>query len=622
MAALAAVLYLVNLTISGYANTYYSMAAQAASQSWSAWFFGSLDAGNFITLDKPPLASMLMGLSVRLFGLSPLSILLPQALMGVGTVVFLFLAVRRSFGVVAAAIAGVVMALTPVAVLIFRYNNPDALLTFLLVVAAWAVLRALDAGRIRWLVLAATLTGLAFNTKFLQGWLMLPAFALAWTVAAPGGWRRRIAGLAASAAVVAATSLAWVAAVELIPAASRPIIGGSTTNSALDLLLGYDGLGRIFGATGNPNGGGGGMFGGASGILRLFNSQFAGEIAWLLPFALVAFVSGLWLRGRAPRTDAPRVGYLLWGAWLGVNGLVFSLMSGIIHPYYSVVLAPAIAALVGAGIVTLWRLRERSIVGGLVLGAGFLAAGVLAMDILDRTPAFAPGLGIGVLAVSAAAAMVVALPAAMSGRRAALAATCLGLAAALAGPVAYGLDTMGSAISGGDPAAGPIASGLGGGGAGGPGGGTGGPAGFGGGAGGQAANARGGAPTGMDGASADASLIAYLEANRGSTTWLVAVSGSSQAAAIQLATGQPVMAMGGFNGSDAAPTLAQLQAYVADGRLRYVMVSGNGGGGGGPMGAGGSSSVSSWVTSACTAVDTGSSNGSLYDCSGATVVGG
>src|SRR4051812_339751 len=233
LAALAALVSLVNLTVSGFANTYYSLAAQAASQSWSAMFFGSLDAANFVTLDKPPLSTWLMGVSVRIFGLSSWSILLPEALLGVATVIVLFLAVRRSFGLPAAGIAGLVMALTPVAVLIFRYNNPDALLTFLVVAAAWAVGRGLESGRLRWALFAAALVGAAFLTKYLQAYLVLPAFALVWLVSAPGSIRRRFGGLVASLAVVLVSSGWWIAIVELIPAGSRPFIGGSTNNSVL-----------------------------------------------------------------------------------------------------------------------------------------------------------------------------------------------------------------------------------------------------------------------------------------------------------------------------------------------------------------------------------------------------
>jgi len=188
---LAAVLYLWNLTVSGYANTYYAMAAQAGSRDLAAFFFGSLDAGNFITLDKPPASVWLMALSVRLLGLSSWSILLPQAMLGIATVGVLFLAVRRAFGVPAAILAGLTMALTPAATLIFRYDNPDALLTFALVVAAWALGRGLEDGRLRWPVLAAALVGLAFLTKYLQAYVILPAFALVWMVSAPGSLSAR-----------------------------------------------------------------------------------------------------------------------------------------------------------------------------------------------------------------------------------------------------------------------------------------------------------------------------------------------------------------------------------------------------------------------------------------------
>ena len=624
---LAATAFLLNLTVSGYANTYYAMAAQAASQSWAAWLFGSLDASNFISLDKPPLSTMVMGLSVRLFGLSSWSILLPEALMGVAAVVVLFLAVRRTFGTAAATIAGVVMALTPAAVLIFRYDNPDALLTLLLVSAAWAVLRALDGGRVRWLALAGTLVGLGFMTKFLQAWLVLPVFAVVWAVAAPGGWRRRLAGLVVAAAAVALASLAWPVAVELIPAASRPYVGGSADNSVLDLILGYDGLGRIFGGVGNGGGGagGGGMFGGTAGILRLFNEQFGGQVSWLIPYAIVALGSGLWLRRRAGRADRELVGYLLWGGWLGVQALVFSFMSGVIHPYYSVVLAPAIGALVGAGTVELWRLRSRSPIGGLVLAGAFVASGAWAWMLLERTPAFAAGLGVAVLGLTVAAAVVVATPARGRNRLAA-GAVAVALTALLAGPAAYAAQTMATAESGGDPAAGP-SSGSGFGGAGAPGrapasdGTAGVPAGQAGGVPPGAGLLPGGAgsvPPGAGGsgdAAGDSTLRAYLVEHAGSARWIVAVSGSGTAAGIQLATGLPVMAMGGFNGSDAVPTLDQLKADVASGELRYVLLGS--GGGGGP-----SSSTTSgrdaWVASACSVVDTGSSSGTLYDCAGAT----
>ena len=634
---LAAALYLVNLTVSGFANTYYSAAALAASKSWSAWFFGSFDAANFITIDKPPLGTMLMGLSVRLFGLSSWSILLPEALAGVATVAILFVVVRRSFGPVAAVIAALVMALTPAAVLMFRYNNPDALLTLLLVLAGWAFLRTMESGSLRWVVAAAVFVGLAFNTKYLQAYLVLPAFAITYAIAAPVNVRRRIVGLVVAATAVVLSSGWWVLAVELLPAAARPYIGGNTTNSALQLLLGYDGLGRIFGSggAGGPGGGGGGGggggFSGATGLLRLFNPQLGGQVGWLIPFSFAGLAAGLWLRRRAPRTDRARAGYLMWGLWLAVHALVFSFMSGIIHSYYAVAMAPAIGALVGAGAVDLWALRTRTRFGGLALAGTILISALLAWLLLERTPGFAPGLGLTVLIVGTLVAAIVAIPASAGRRRTQLAAAGLGVAVLLAAPAAYALDTMATAYAGGDPKAGPaIADGGPGGFAGGPGIGPGGGGAAGvGGPSGRASLGFGALPSGQagagdgGGASADQALIDYLLANRNGATWIVATTSANEAGSIQLASGEPVMAMGGFSGSDPAPTLEQLKTLVASGRLRYVLIGGGGPGGGGPGGGrdGATSDVNAWVTSVGTAVDYGGSGGTLYDVSGAAATG-
>jgi 4-amino-4-deoxy-L-arabinose transferase-like glycosyltransferase len=608
--AFAAVLYIVNLTVSGYANVYYSGAAWAASQSWSAWFMGSIDPANFITVDKPPLATMLIGLSVRLLGLSSAAILLPQALLGVGTVALTMTTVRRTFGAPASIVAGLVTALTPAAVLIFRYNNPDALLTFLLVGAAYALVRALESDRLRWVALAGILVGLAFNTKLLQAYLVLPAFAVTFALCAPGSIKRRVVGLAVAMAAVVAGSAWWVAAMELIPASARAYIGGSTNNSALDLVLGYDGLGRIFGqgAGGGPGGpGGGGGFSGTPGILRLFNSQLGGQIAWLLPASVVGLLAGLAARLRAPRTDLARAGFLMWGLWLAVHAVVFSFMSGTIHSYYVVVMAPAVGALVGGGLAVAWRARARYPWVGAAIGVTLLGSAGIAWMLLERTPDFAPGLGLVILAVTLIVLPILALRPRADRARAQLVAVILGIAVLLAGPAAYAVDTMASAHSGGDASAGPTAASTDGGrGFGGPTGQA--PTGM---TGGPGVNAVGGFGGGM-GVSLDTATIEYLVANQGSAKWIVAVSGASTASEIELSSGKAVMAMGGFTGSDNAPTLERLQALIASGDLRFVSV-----GGGGSGGQGGSSSISTWVTSACTVVSVSGSTSSVYDCAGA-----
>ncbi|WP_436497918.1 glycosyltransferase family 39 protein [Actinokineospora sp. HUAS TT18] len=532
-----AVLYLWNLGSSGWANAYYSAAAQAGAQSWSAWFFGATDAAGGITVDKTPASVWLMGLSVRLFGLNPWSILVPQALAGVGAVWLLYAAVRRWSGEAAGLLAGAALALTPVAALMFRFNNPDALLVLLLVAGAYATVRAVEAASPRWLMLAGAAVGFAFLTKMLQAFLVLPAFGLVYLIAAPTRLRSRIIHLGAAVGAMVVAGGWWVLIVELVPAGSRPFIGGSQSNSVLELALGYNGLGRLTGDEVGSVGGGAGW--GQSGWSRLFGSEMGGEIAWLLPAALLALVGGLWLTRRAPRTNRTRAALLLWGLWLVVTGAVFSLMDGIIHPYYAVALAPAVAALFGIGAVTAWRARAEPVGIGL-LAAGTAITALEAFLLLGREPDWLPWLRpvvlFGGLAAAVLVVLVPALPTAL-GRGVAIAA----LVSALISPAAYSAATAATPHSGALPSVGP-------GNARGPGGGMGGLL---------------GAPTPSD------RVAAMITAD--GHTWAAAVVGSNNAAGYQLAAGVPVLAVGGFNGTDPAPTLAEFQRLVADGRIHWFI---------------------------------------------------
>src|ERR1700730_5532961 len=384
---LSALLYLVGLDRQGMANSFYSAAVLSGAQSCKAFFFGSFDAASFITVDKPPVALWVMELSARAFGFSSWSMLVPEALAGVGAVGLTAVTVRRWAGPVAGLVAGLVLAVTPVATLMFRYNNPDAILTLLLVGSAYATVRAVESGRVRWLVLTGVLLGFAFNTKMLQAFLVLPAFALVYLVAAPGGLGRRIGALLAGGAALAVSSGWWPVIVSLVPSADRPYGDNSTNNSIWSLILGYNGLGRIFGSGGAGGGGGGFGFGGGAGLGRLFGTAVGGQISWFLGFAGLALVAGLAMRWRAPRTDLGRAGYLLWGGWAVVTGAVFSLMTGTFHPYYTVALAPAIGALVGMGVPDLWRQRRLALAPGL-LPAAIAATGVWGFILLGRTPEF------------------------------------------------------------------------------------------------------------------------------------------------------------------------------------------------------------------------------------------
>ncbi|WP_405178572.1 glycosyltransferase family 39 protein [Nocardia sp. NBC_01377] len=457
-----AIAYLIDLSANGWANSFYSAAVQAGSKSWEAFFFGSSDAANSITVDKPPASLWLMELSVRVFGLNSWSILVPEVLLGVGSVALVWATVRRPFGSAAGLLAGSALAATPVAALMFRFNNPDALLVFLMVAAAWAMTRAVEDGRTRWLVLTGAFIGFGFLTKQLQVLLVVPALALTYLVAGPPALGKRVAQLFAAGAAMIVAAGWWLLAVELWPADSRPWIGGSQHNSILELTLGYNGLGRLNGEeTGSvgPGGelpfGGNGMWG-STGITRLFEPAQGGQIAWLIPAALIGLVAGILLRGRASRTDPRRAALILWGGWLLVTGLVFSFMAGIFHAYYTVALAPAVAALVGASAVALWRERDRRLVR--VAPAAMVAVTTAtAWMLLSRSTNFVPWLRWTVLVGGIVTTVAMLLP---TPRKVGLVTALAAVLVGLAGPVAYSVDTIATAHQGSMPTAGPNVAGM------------------------------------------------------------------------------------------------------------------------------------------------------------------
>ncbi|MFI5588191.1 ArnT family glycosyltransferase [Amycolatopsis sp. NPDC051758] len=561
--AATAVLYFWNLTASGYGNSFYAAAVQSGTQSWKAWLFGSLDSGNVLTVDKPPAALWVGTLFARIFGFSSFTVLAPQALMGVASVGILYLTVKRTSGSVAGLLAGAVLAVTPVAALMFRFNNPDALLVLLMVAGAYFVVRATEKASPGWLALAGAAIGFGFLTKMMQAFLVLPAFGLVYLIAAPTSLGKRLLHLG-GAVVALVVSAGWfIALVELWPTASRPYIGGSEGDSLLELALGYNGLSRIFG--GGEGGGGGGMggntgFGGASGLFRMFGSSFGTEISWLLPAALIGLVAGLWFTRRAPRTDRTRLGLVLWGGWLVVTALVFSYMSGIVHPYYSVALAPAIAALVAISGRALWQgranLAPRAVLAGMVV-----VTAVWSFILLDRTPDWFPALRwiVAVLGVLVGTVLVMGVPPVRRLVAVVAAAVVLTLGVSTA---AYGVETASVAHSGSIPTSGPTSSTMGG---------------------------------GMGGEASSSSAIGTLLA-RTTTKWAAATTGSQSAASLELASGKAVIGIGGWSGSDPAPTLDEFKAYVAAGEIKYYIEGGQGGGPGG-----GSSEITSWVTANYTA---------------------
>jgi 4-amino-4-deoxy-L-arabinose transferase-like glycosyltransferase len=479
---LATVLYSWNLSGSGL-NSFYSSAIYSGTQSWKAWFFGSLDAGNFLTVDKPPLALMVMGLSCRIFGFGTWQMMLPMIVAALGTIWILHSSVKRVFGHAAAALAALVLALTPITVAINRDNNPDTLLLLLMVSGAALGLRATRDGRLLPLLGSAVCFGLAFNTKMLQGYIALPAVFAVYLYASHLGWAKRIRNLLLAAVALAVSSFWWATAVSLVPADDRPYIGGSTDGTAWNLIFGYNGLGRVLGGEGNGGGGGGGGgggFSGSAGLGRLFNDILGGQISWLIPFAGIALVGGLVLCGRAPRIDPTRAALALWGGWLLLHYLTFATAEGTMHPYYTTAVAPGIAALCGGGGVMLFRaLRGGDVRWSWVLPAGLAITGIWAVVLLRRATDWNTWLWPTIAVVMALA--VVGLFVFRSGNRVRLLAASLAAAvvAALAGPAAYSFAVPASAggagggMGGTNPTAGP-STGNGGFGGGGPGGGQGG----------------------------------------------------------------------------------------------------------------------------------------------------
>ncbi|MFJ3417885.1 ArnT family glycosyltransferase [Streptomyces sp. NPDC086082] len=612
---LATALYVWNLTsITG--NTFYDAAVYSGTKSWKAFFFGALDSGSFITVDKPPFALWVMGLSARVFGYGTWQLMLPMVAAGTGSVALLYRQVKRDFGAVAGTVSALVLTLTPITVAITRDTNPDPILVLLMMLGAAALMKAVRNGKLMPLVWSAVAIGFAFNTKMMQAYVVLPAFFLVYLWATNVSLGRRVRNLAVATVALVVSSAWWMVIVDLIPASSRPYIGGSTDNTVWDLVIGYNGFGRIFGAGSSVGSqGNGASFGGSSGLYRMFNEIMGGQISWLIPFAAIALVGGLVLRGRAPRTDAKRAALMLWGGWSVLHFLTFSLAEGTFHPYYVTAMAPGIAAVAGAGGVLLYRaFREGSAAKwAWVLPTAIAAGSIWAVVLLQRVSGSGTVYTIAEVVVAATGvASVLGLLVARFTRRhrlmvfAALAA----VVALLAGPAAYSVSAATSSANGTNPTAGPST----GGGMGGAKGKTGSaPNGSGAGAGKMGTLPSGGtAPSGTKsssesggksaggggmggGTQVSSEMITYLKKHQDGATWLLAVSTDQTASSIILESGQPVISMGGWSGSDNAMTLAKLKSLVKSGKLHYIIISSDGG-------QGTDTAITTWVKAHGTAV--------------------
>jgi len=619
--ALTGALYLFGALHNGMANSYYAAAVQAASQDWTAWLFGSLDAANYVSVDKPPLATMLMGLSARLFGFSSFSMLLPSVLAGVGSVWLVYGAVKRQFGFTSAVIAGATLMLTPVAALMFGFNNPDAILTLMLTASGYAFLRSLEGKRpLLWLGLAGLFTGLAFNTKMLQGLMVLPAMALVYLVFTKPPMVTRFLHLMFAGVITTMSTLWWSMLVWLTPAGSRPWVGSTNDNNIWSLIFGYNGFGRLLGGHGGGGGPGGGTppgdgiggtttlqtagsttqtmvdgagmmpggghgpggtgFGGQTGIFRIFNNDFGPNIAWLLVLALAGGGLLLWILRKTPRTNRGRAAVIFWILWLLIHIVIFSMTSGVIHPYYVVVMAPAVAALVGISLPFLWGAYTRRKPYAWLLPVLVGVTAVTTVIILGYAGTMTWLMWtVGLLGFAGMIGLLVNLYAPR--RWLQNSAIITAIAAYTLAPTVYTLATVNVAHTGSIPTAGPSSTAM-----------------------------RG---SNNESSQADSQLVQYLVEHQHGAAWLVAVASANESAAIQLTSGQPVMAVGGFNGSDTPLTLDQFKQLVKDGKVKYYAISSHGRGGGRP--GGGNNEITAWVKQTGTVVNYGGSDVTLYELS-------
>jgi 4-amino-4-deoxy-L-arabinose transferase-like glycosyltransferase len=643
---LSAFLNFYRLNQTGYNNSYYAAGVKSMTMSWHNFFFVSFDPGGFVTIDKPPLGFWIQAASAKLFGFSGWSILFPEALAGVLAVAVLYILVRRSFGPIAGLIAALVLAVTPVSVATQRNNTIDSLLVFTLLLSAWALIRAMETGRLRWLLLCALGIGLGFNIKMMEAYLVVPAFGLMYLLGSSHGWVKRILHLALALVLMLVVSFSWIVAVDLTPASQRPYVGSTQDNSELSLALGYNGVQRLLGMrfgpggdggnraarneqsaarqqatpqataqstptqqnTSQPNGGtppqqgqppnnggpggpgGGGMFGtGQAGPLRLFTQgELSGQIAWMLVLAFIGLVVACWQeRVRLPLSKQQQA-LVLWGLWLLTTYGFFS-VAGFFHPYYLITMGPPIAALVGIGLVTLWKEYQHKGWRGWLLPLALLATAAVQVYLLLGYPTQSNVLTPIVLTVSALVAVILGIARLFEGIHVpslTRTATTIGLLAVLIAPTTWAAITiMGS---GQDlPSAGPSRGGM-----------------FGGGFGGGGQRAFGrtngrygvenqldntrqgeqqqgtpptnGAPNmgGGPSSSSNNKLQEYLLANQGKTRFLVAVPSSQTADSLILNTGKPVMALGGFTGSDPILDAQKVATLVSNGTVRFFLLSG------------------------------------------------
>ncbi|WNS81476.1 glycosyltransferase family 39 protein [Domibacillus sp. DTU_2020_1001157_1_SI_ALB_TIR_016] len=620
--ALSAILNFYNIGSSG-SNSYYTAAVKSMTTNWKSFFYASLDSGNFITVDKPPVALWVQAISAKIFGVSDWSVLLPEAIAGVLSVFVLYTIVKPVFGVKTARWAGLVLAVTPIFVAVTRTNNTDAMLILTLLFAVWALMKSVQQKKFSWLLLSMVLIGIGFNIKMLQAYMVVPAFYLFYLIAAQHNWKKRIVHLIIATVVLLGVSVSYATAVQLTPEENRPYIGGSQTNSVLELAFGYNGIQRLTGdqsksggtddksgslLNNNSSQGAGGEDIGEAGVLRLFSDSMSGQSSWLLPFVLFGLIGMAVSIKRQRALTMQHKFAIFWLAWLLPMMGFFSIAS-FYHRYYLSMMGPAVAALTAIGGAVLWGLyKEKKNWSRLLFPIALLATFAFEAYVLyQNIDSIQPWLIGGVLALGLIVCILLILTTkyAHHVRTAAMLGLLLMPAYWAVIPVMAG--TTNSIM----PTAGPAT-------AGGPGGGVFADRGMA-----MAADGErpempegmempqdGEMPDGMeppDGTDENSSdgrggsmgremseeLISYLEENNTGETYLVAVQNANSAASIILDTDHTALAMGGFGGSDPAMTVEKLEEMTASGEVKFFMTSGGGPGGGQ------NSEVTEWIQEHC-----------------------
>lgn len=649
---LSAILNFANLSIENYGNEYYASGVKSMLMNFKNFFFVSFDPAGFVSIDKPPLGFWVQTISAKIFGFSGISIILPQALAGVISVGILYYMVKRSFGTAAGIISALCLAVTPVFVAASRNNTVDNLLLMTLLFACMFLSKAAEKGKFKYLIISLVLVGIGFNIKMLEAYMVGPAIYITYLISSAAPVKKRILHLIAGTVVLAVVSLSWAFVVDLVPSQNRPFVGSSSNNTVMELIFGHNGLERLgssnggmgpggapgrnngnsnsenfrnferpasngngnnsgsgssqfsknmqppngaqgfpdqspgsnsengsqnrsFRGQGGPGGSSGlsGTFGGQTpaGVTRLFSKNvLSDQIVWFIPLAFLGFIASLMLeKFRLPLDSRKKLDLALWILWLLPEFIYFSYTTGLFHPYYLTMMAPPIAALSGIGITSMWKLYKNGGIKAWLLPLSFIIEGIIHLVMLSY---FTSSISSIIRIIITAAVVLCFISSALliifkliKKEIFTEVLTAVALAGILITPAIGSSSAINHAVSGTIPAAGLelLSSG-------------------------NSQNPMMGRNGSGINNGRNSKLVKFLESNASNVKYALVVSSSNTAQSIILESGQSVMALGGFSGSDKILTLSQFKELVKKGEVRYVLS-------GGGMGGRESNDIMSWV---------------------------